>query len=273
MFISQQQPIGFSKRERLLTEPLLLHQKVTHWCTVTGDSMLITIQDRLNQSHRISFSLGDHPKHEIWGSSDTVWWVRMSFADNTERPRRQILFVVFLHAVIAIAVVLIFFKRRREELFIHFHIHHIGRAGDHRIQACQGHISGVLGWLQGGRWWQSGFPFQELVSSPCISPPCRWAFPILNFGSWRNRTILAASTHWEVEGGADGEGEGESLALAGQRLAEIQTLGGQGRAFISHRSHFQFKSELMKMLEQQNKSCCYYLKIDYVPQHCFVANQ
>ena len=65
MFISQQQPIGFSKRERLLTEPLLLHQKVTHWCTVTGDSMLITIQDRLNQSHRISFSLGDHPKDEI----------------------------------------------------------------------------------------------------------------------------------------------------------------------------------------------------------------
>ena len=65
MFISQQQPIGFSKRERLLTEPLLLHQKVTHWWTVTGDSMLITIQDRLNQSHRISFSLGDHPKDEI----------------------------------------------------------------------------------------------------------------------------------------------------------------------------------------------------------------
>ena len=151
MFISQQQPIGFSKRERLLTEPLLLHQKVTHWWTVTGYSMLITIQDRLNQSHRISFSLGDHPKHEIGDSSDTVWWVRMSFADNTERPRRQILVVVFLHAVIAIAVVLIFFKRRREELFIHFHIHHIGSAGDHRIKACLGHISGVLGWLEGGR--------------------------------------------------------------------------------------------------------------------------
>ena len=53
MFISQQQPIGFSKRERLLTEPLLLHQKVTHWWTVTGDSMLITIQDILN--HSVSF--------------------------------------------------------------------------------------------------------------------------------------------------------------------------------------------------------------------------
>ena len=58
MFISQQQRIEYSKQERLLTEPLLLHQKVTHWCTVTGDSMLITIQDTLNQSHRISFSLG-----------------------------------------------------------------------------------------------------------------------------------------------------------------------------------------------------------------------
>ena len=79
------------------------------------------------------------------------------------------------------------------------------------------------------------------------------AFLVLHsFGGW-SWSILAASADGEVEGWANGEGEGESLALAGQRLAEIQTLGGQG-AFISHRSHFQFKSELMKMLEQQNKS-------------------
>ena len=30
------------------------------------------------------------------------------------------------------------------------------------------------------------------------------------------------------------------------------------RAFISHRSNFQFRSELMKMSEQQNKSCCHF---------------
>ena len=36
-----------------------------------------------------------------------------------------------------------------------------------------------------------------------------------------HRSVLVAS---EVEGGADGEGEDESLALAGQCLAEIQTL-------------------------------------------------
>ena len=40
-----------------------------------------------------------------------------------------------------------------------------------------------------------------------------------------HRSVLVASAHGEVEGGADGEGEDESLALAGQCLAEIQTLG------------------------------------------------
>ena len=39
-----------------------------------------------------------------------------------------------------------------------------------------------------------------------------------------HRSVLVASAHGEVEGGADGEGEDESLALAGQCLAEIQTL-------------------------------------------------
>ena len=53
----------------------------------------------------------------------------------------------------------------------------------------------------------------------------------------------------EVEGGADGDREGEGLALAGQHLAEVQTLGGQG-AITFHRSHFQFRSELMKMLSK-----------------------
>ena len=66
----------------------------------------------------------------------------MSFADNTEgRFGRQILVVFFVHAVIAIAVVLIFFKRRREELFIHFHIHHIGSAG------APGTIASKLAWV------------------------------------------------------------------------------------------------------------------------------
>ena len=55
-------------------------------------------------------------------------------------------------------------------------------------------------------------------------------------GHCGGRGVLPPGVQGEGEGGADGECEGEGLPLAGQHLAEVQALGGQG--MVTRRCHF-----------------------------------
>ena len=70
--------------------------------------------------------MGHFSKNDIPGSLDLVWRKRVDFADNTWTIHRNCIFLIT-----SVVVVLL--------LFLHFH-----RVG---IQACQGHISGILDWL------------------------------------------------------------------------------------------------------------------------------
>ena len=71
---------------------------------------------------------------------------------------------------------------------------------------------------------------QRVVATVClfVKSGVKWHLltnrQTVTLSSFCCRRFLAAAAHGEVEGGADGDSEGEGLALAGQRLAEVQTL-------------------------------------------------
>ena len=77
---------------------------------------------------------------------------------------------------------------------------------------------------------------KKLFSAFCISFQGRWAFPFLDPCGQACLALLGVQR--EGEGGADGDGELEVLALAGQCLAEVQALGGQRGVRLTHSSHF-----------------------------------
>ena len=79
------------------------------------------------------------------------------------------------------------------------------------------------------------FLFQEFFLASCISPE-RWgAAPLL--GHWGHR-CLDPGVQGEGEGGANCKREVECHTLAGQRLAEVQALGGQDGITFTHCSRF-----------------------------------
>ena len=95
-----------------------------------------------------------------------------------------------------------------------------------------------LGSVSGRRLKQRGlFPFQEFIPSPGISSEGGWFWLLLNW-----LLSFGVQGRGGVQGkgkaGANSEGELESQALAHQRLAEVQTLGGQGGFTFTHCSHF-----------------------------------
>ena len=55
------------------------------------------------------------------------------------------------------------------------------------------------------------------------------------------RWVFSLGVQGKQEGGANVEGEGETVSLAGQRLAKGHALRGQGRLLLTHcrSSHFQ----------------------------------
>ena len=80
--------------------------------------------------------------------------------------------------------------------------------------------------------------FQEFFTTPGISSKSGWAQLLLNcflsFGVQRRQRCVEG----EGEVGAGSEGKVEGQALACQRLAEVQTLGGQGGFTFTQCSHF-----------------------------------
>ena len=66
---------------------------------------------------------------------------------------------------------------------------------------------------------------KELLSPLGISLESRWAL----FAPGWHGLLALPGIQGEGEGGADGEGELELLALDGQHTAEVHALGGQGR--------------------------------------------
>ena len=95
-----------------------------------------------------------------------------------------------------------------------------------------------LGSVSGRRLKQRGlFLFQEFIPSPGISSEGGWFWLLLNwllsFGVQGRGGVKGKG-----KAGANSEGELESQALAHQRLAEVQTLGGQGGFTFTHCSHF-----------------------------------
>ena len=92
--------------------------------------------------------------------------------------------------------------------------------------------------VSGRRLKQRGlFPFQEFLPSPGISSKGGWFWLLLDW-----LLSFGVQGRGGVQGkgkaGANSEGELESQALAHQRLAEVQTLGGQGGFIFTHCSHF-----------------------------------
>ena len=76
------------------------------------------------------------------------------------------------------------------------------------------------------------FLLQNVFFSPGIPPYGRGA-KLLFDRLWRGRTY--PGVQGEGKAWANVQGEGECFTLACQRLAEIQALGNQGRAFSSLR--------------------------------------
>ena len=46
--------------------------------------MLVTVQDTFNTMHKIKVSLWHLPEDDIRGTSNMMWWVRVSFANNAK---------------------------------------------------------------------------------------------------------------------------------------------------------------------------------------------
>ena len=80
----------------------------------------------------------------------------------------------------------------------------------------------------------------ELLSSPGISPKRRGT------GLFLGQRSLAPGGVQGGESRTNSKEEVEDLALAGQCLAEVHALGGQGGASFTHCSHFGLTSELVK---------------------------
>ena len=79
----------------------------------------------------------------------------------------------------------------------------------------------------------------ELLSSPGISPKRRGTGLFLG-----QRSLAPGGVQGEGEGRTNRKGEVKDLALAGQCLAEVHALGGQGGIYFIHCSHFVSTSEL-----------------------------
>ena len=94
-----------------------------------------------------------------------------------------------------------------------------------------------------------GLLLQELLSAPHVSLP-GWRADLLLGLAWQG--LLALGVHREGEGWANGQGEVEDHALAGQRLAEGQALCCQGGVI----SHFILISEIGST---ETKTCIFRL--------------
>ena len=95
-------------------------------------------------------------------------------------------------------------------------------------------------------WCVASAPFQRrfcnhtFLGEEFLSPP---GIPPLSWGAWlllchRASLCLAPGVQGEGEGGAHVEGEVKREALAGQCLAKVHALGGQGTVSFAHGSHF-----------------------------------
>ena len=82
------------------------------------------------------------------------------------------------------------------------------------------------------------FPLQEFLFAFCIPPESRWAFPWSLLGPCRQGVPALLCVQGEGEGGAHVEGEVKREALAGQCLAKVHALGGQGTVSFARGSHF-----------------------------------
>ena len=102
----------------------------------------------------------------------------------------------------------------------------------------------VICWSVQTRWWswdKIELLLQKLLSPPRVPPPGRRAYPLLCHSGFN---FTPSGVQRKGERGV-GELEVEGLALAGQRLAEGQTLGYQGR--IHHSCHFHLFFWIMKI--------------------------
>ena len=95
-------------------------------------------------------------------------------------------------------------------------------------------------------WCVASAPFQRrfcnhtFLGEEFLSPP---GIPPLSWGAWlllchRASLCLAPGVQGEGEGGAHVEGEVKREALAGQCLAKVHALGGQGTVSFARGSHF-----------------------------------
>ena len=82
--------------------------------------------------------------------------------------------------------------------------------------------------------------FQKVFSASGISPDSRGAWLFLGLALGAQGQHLLPCFKGKGEGGADGDGEVESRALASQCLAEVQALCDQGGIIFIHCSHFFF---------------------------------
>ena len=98
-------------------------------------------------------------------------------------------------------------------------------------------------------------PLHVFLSPLSISPKGGGACLLLGILA----SFLSPGVQGEGEVRTDDQGEVEGLALAGQCLAKIHALGGQGGVNISHCSHFDFTSEVRKLWS--NCRTCFFLQI------------
>ena len=113
------------------------------------------------------------------------------------------------------------------------------------------HIGGNFHFISVVHCWRFVPLLQIFLSPLSISPKGGGACLLLGILA----SFLSPGVQGEGEVRTDDQGEVEGLALAGQCLAKIHALGGQGGVNITHCSHFDFTSELIK-LSGFCKTCC-----------------